>query len=433
MGERTFLHAADIHLDSPMLGLSRYAEAPEELFRNAPRRALINLVDLALDKRVSAVVIAGDLFDGDWRSAETGLFFIAQMARLAEAGIPVAVLSGNHDAASKMTHSLKWPDNVSLFPHKKPGTFLFEESGLALHGQSFERPAVTTDLTASYPSRAPGLINVGVLHTGLEGQSRHAHYAPCTLEGLRTFGYDYWALGHIHDHQVLSSDPYVVYPGNIQGRSVRECGQKGVVLVRYDEDGIQDIEFESTSVATWAVCNVDVSGLDNLESVYDEIEQAYHDLAADHADDHPIAVRTILTGVSRLAGQLEERQGRVRDNLVARVLGSRLDNLWLEKLQVEVLPSRSLGELKARQDALGALASYFEAGMTDSDVLNAVSATMSKLKAKLDADVIDLVEFPWDEDGARQLLSHAAPILGQITQDNADHAELLDGGSDAHQ
>ena len=160
----TFIHASDIHLDSPHKGLSRYEGAPAERIRSATREALKNLVQTAIDENAAFVIIAGDVFDGDWKDYNTGLFFAGQMSRLRESGIKVFLLSGNHDAASKITRTLKMPDNVHHFSTKRPETVTLEALGVALHGQGFSRPDVTENLAAKYPLAVHGLYNIGVLH-----------------------------------------------------------------------------------------------------------------------------------------------------------------------------------------------------------------------------------------------------------------------------
>ncbi len=151
-----FIHAADIHLDSPLRGLSRYEGAPVGRIRGATRDALEELTRLAIDEEVHFVVIAGDVFDGDWRDYNTGLFFARQMTQLREKGIRVFFLAGNHDAASSITKNLRMPDNVHKFPTGKPKTFLVKEIRVAIHGQGFARPDVTDNLVAGYPDAREG-------------------------------------------------------------------------------------------------------------------------------------------------------------------------------------------------------------------------------------------------------------------------------------
>lgn len=187
-----FIHCADIHLDSPLRGLERYEGAPVEAVRGATRRAFENLIQAALRERVDFVVIAGDLYDGDWPDFNTGLFFAKGMAQLGESGIPVYIVRGNHDAASKLTRALPLPKNVHLFPDRAPKTPTDEHLGLTVHGQSFANAAVLDDLAAAYPGAVRGYINLGVLHTSLTGRPGHDNYAHhragTALEGLRLLG-----------------------------------------------------------------------------------------------------------------------------------------------------------------------------------------------------------------------------------------------------
>ena len=102
-----FIHAADIHLDSPLRGLSRYESAPVESIRNACRRAFENLVEFAIVEKVAFVLLAGDLYDGDWKDYSTGIFLSKQMGRLGQHNIPVFAVAGNHDAANQWFRALQ--------------------------------------------------------------------------------------------------------------------------------------------------------------------------------------------------------------------------------------------------------------------------------------------------------------------------------------
>ena len=258
-----FIHAADIHLDSPLLKLDAYEGAPTGEIRGATRRAFENLVQTAIDEKVAFVLIAGDLYDGDWKDYNTGLYFVSRMGRLREAGIPVFIVAGNHDAASTITKSLRLPENVHVFPADRPATLRLDGMDVAVHGQSFGTPAVKTDLARSYPPAVPGCFNVGLLHTCATGREGHEPYAPCTLETLREKGYDYWALGHVHRREVLLEDPPVVFAGNTQGRHARETGPKGCVLVSVDDAGRPNLDFRPLDVVRWEAAAVDAAGAEN--------------------------------------------------------------------------------------------------------------------------------------------------------------------------
>ncbi|WP_197535633.1 metallophosphoesterase family protein [Pararhodospirillum photometricum] len=213
-----FLHTADIHLDSPLRGLSGLDGTLAERVRGATRETFRAVVDLALAEKVAFVLVAGDLYDGDWRDMNTGLFFVEQMGRLAAAGIPALVVHGNHDAEGRLTHKLPLPPGLHIFPSRRPTSVTLPPPGpgeppVVVHGQSYRERAVTTNLALDYPAPVPGAFNIGLLHTGLGGRGGHENYAPCTLADLLGRGYNYWALGHVHQAEVVHPDPPVVFPG----------------------------------------------------------------------------------------------------------------------------------------------------------------------------------------------------------------------------
>ena len=186
-----FIHTADIHLDSPLCRLEAYEGAPVEEVRQASRRAFENLIDLAIEESVDFVLIAGDLFDGDWKDYNTGLYFIKQAGRLSDSRIQVFIVSGNHDAAGKMTRSLPYPDNVHVLSWRKPETRIIDHLKVAVHGQSFPKVAVTDNLAIDYPDPVPGHFNIGLLHTSLTGREGHetmrrARSMICCIKGLTT-------------------------------------------------------------------------------------------------------------------------------------------------------------------------------------------------------------------------------------------------------
>ncbi|MFW5834561.1 MAG: metallophosphoesterase family protein [Pseudomonadota bacterium] len=266
----TFLHAADLHLDAPLatLDLAGDAEARARV-RRASRDAFTRLIDHALRRHVAFVVIAGDLWDGTWQDVHTGLWFVAQLARLEAAGIEVVFLRGNHDAASEVTPLLRWPGNVHEFETDKAGTIHLERHGVALHGQGFAQRHVSANLAAAYPPPVSGRLNVGVLHTALDGLPGHAPYAPCTVVELAARGYDYWALGHVHGFQVLGEAPWIVFAGCLQGRHANETGPKGAVEVDFAGDRILAVRHVALDVVRWARPVIDLEGAAELEALDD--------------------------------------------------------------------------------------------------------------------------------------------------------------------
>ncbi|MBK1643178.1 DNA repair exonuclease [Thiocapsa imhoffii] len=348
-----FLHAADCHLDSPLRGLERYEGAPVEQIRSATRRAFENLVALAIEESVDFVLLAGDLYDGDWKDYNTGLFFIGQMGRLHEAGIPVYLIAGNHDAASQITRALRPPPNLHVFATTAPETHRIEDLGVAIHGQGFATRAVTQDLTQGYPQGDPAFFNIGLLHTSLDGRPGHEPYAPCRLDGLRSKGYQYWALGHVHQRELIASDPVVLFPGNIQGRHIRETGPKGCTLVRVEGAQVIALEERALDVVRWVDCPVEVTPARTLDQLDPLLETALV-RASETSDGRILALRLRLVGRSPLHARLHAERERVLNECRALVSGRGLGEIWIEKLLVETHADQQPDAL-TREDALGGL------------------------------------------------------------------------------
>lgn len=329
-----FLHAADIHLDSPLHGLSRYEGLPEEEIRGATRSAFDNLVQRAIDEAVDFVVIAGDLFDGEWKDMGTGLYFARAIGRLDQVNIPVFLLAGNHDAASVITRSVPWPPNVRRFGTQSPESHLLPELGVAVHGQSFSTPAVTENLVLAYPDATEHHFNIGMLHTALAGRQGHAAYAPCSLDDLKSKRYDYWALGHVHEHEIVCEDPHVVFPGNTQGRTIRETGPKGAVIVAVVDGRVASVERVELDVLRWSRVEVDCTGA-SAEGAPALVRAALLSKWQESGAGLPLVARVTLTGQTVNAGALHDGAAALRDDARA-VAASISPDLFIEKVMVQV-------------------------------------------------------------------------------------------------
>lgn len=413
-----FLHAADIHLDSPLRGLERYEGAPAAEIRGATRRAFERLVALAIEEEVAFVLLAGDLYDGDWRDYNTGLFFIARMNELREAGIPAFVISGNHDAASQITRVLRPPDNVRLFSTKRPETAILEELGVALHGQGFANAAVTEDLAAGYPAPVPNLFNIGLLHTSLDGREGHASYAPCTVDGLRARGYQYWALGHVHAREVVSRDPWIVFPGNLQGRHARETGAKGATLVTVEGREVLRAEHRDLDVFRWAVCVVSLAGTTTESDALERIQRSL-EAAVDAADERPLAVRVRLEGACPLHDDLAADPERWINEIRALAPGFGEGALWIEKVQVRTRRAGDLtGDLVDGSDgrsdnALGGLLRTIRALEADDGELARLAEGFADLERKLPSELFAEAEAdrPTEPETLRLRMEEAKDLL----------------------
>ncbi len=377
-----FIHAADLHIDSPLTGLARYEGAPVDEIRGATRRALENLVDLALAEEVAFVLLAGDIYDGNWKDYNTGLFFADQMARLQEGGVRAFLVAGNHDAASQITKVLRPPPNVHLFSNRTPQTVVLDEHGIAIHGQGFPTRNVTDDLSSAYPLADPALFNIGLLHTSLEGRPGHQPYAPCTVDGLRSRGYQYWALGHVHRWEVVAEDPWVVFPGNTQGRHARETGPKGCALVTIQDGQVQDVERRTLDVVRWADCAVDLSNAATLDEVYERIGGMLVAAAGD-AEGRSLAVRVQLSGACSLHARLRADREHVINECRALATGLGVGDLWVEKVVIDTRRVESEATALARDDAFGGLLRSIRDLELEPERLEDLAGEMADLGAKL--------------------------------------------------
>jgi DNA repair exonuclease SbcCD nuclease subunit len=380
-----FLHAADIHLDSPLKGLEVYQDAPVDQIRGAVRRAFDNLVDLAIQEEASFVLLAGDLFDGDWKDYNTGLYFINRMGLLREAGIQAFIVSGNHDAASQISRALHLPDNVTLFSPKKAGTIILDDLNVAIHGQSFPSRIVTDDLTQNYPQGEYGLFNIGLLHTALTGRPGHEPYAPCTLDTLRSKGYQYWALGHVHQREEVSREPWAIFPGNIQGRHIRETGAKGCTMVTVDEGQVVEIEHHNIDVLRWAVCRVDLNECETHEECLDRVRQSLEDELA-RAEGRPIAVRLVLEGMTSLHGHLHEKSLHWMEEFKG--IAASLIEAWIEKTILHTRKKASPDEVSAVGSSISALIKAVEDLRLESPGLTDLIPEFEQLRSKLPPDLM---------------------------------------------
>ncbi|MCA9530117.1 MAG: DNA repair exonuclease [Myxococcales bacterium] len=384
----TFVHAADLHIDSPLRGLSSYEGAPVERVRGATRRAMENLVELCVDEGAALLLLAGDLFDGDGKDYSTALFFRRQMARLAEAGVQVALVRGNHDAQSKMTRELRRADNVTELPTEAPATHVYDDLAVAVHGQGFARPAVTEDLVRDYPPRVPGALNIGLLHTCLDGREGHAPYAPTSLDELSRKGYDYWALGHVHTREVLSEDPWVLFPGNLQGRHIRETGAKGATVVRVEGGRIVSVEHRSLDVVRWARVEVDAAGAETPEDVVERARDALQ-RAIEAAEERLLAARIEVTGRTGAHAALVGRREHWDNELRAVAVDLGADAVWVERVKLMTRPAIDVADRLSDDDPVAQLIRGVDALGSDDDTLRDLAAELDALRKKLPAALVD--------------------------------------------
>jgi len=411
-----FIHAADLHVDSPLRGLDSYDGAPVARLRGASRQALIALVELALEQQVAMVLLAGDIYDGNWADFRTGLFFREQMLRLRRSGILVFMVKGNHDAESQITKQLPEVEGVHVFSAYKSETIDMEAFGVAVHGRSFPHRAVPEDLVPLYPDPLPGRFNIGLLHTSLTGREGHDSYAPTSVEVLCDKGYDYFALGHVHAREVVRrSDPRIVFPGNLQGRHAKETGPKGCELVTVEGGVITAAEFVPLEVVRWHQLRLDVSGLSSVDALARHFVGQARELVAD-ARDRLHAVRLVIQGESALHRLEAEQPGSIAAAIQAATQDLEDADIWIEQIRLDLQSPLDRTAMAGRADAVGEVVRLVDAVSTDEGQLKAWFTQQLGEMKDLPGALADVDPMTFDVATMRAFLADAeATVLAQIS------------------
>jgi len=395
-----------------LIRLSYHEGAPVDELRQATRQALNNLVALAITEKVDFVLISGDLYDGDWKDYNTGLYFVSQMSKLREAHIPVYLISGNHDAASKITRTIRFPEGTHVFPKNEPSTLIVKNLDVAIHGQSFASPAVTQNLSLNYPAPIPGNFNIGMLHTCATGREGHEPYAPCTVEDLQLKGYDYWALGHVHQREILSHDPLIVFPGNTQGRNIRETGAKGCMLVTVDEKGRPSADFKSLDVIRWIRLPVDASGAGSGNDVVDLVSENMERILGENSG-MPLIARVEIAGSSPAHTDLAAYRERWINDIKSVAVDISGDRIWIEKVKFRTTSPKDIETGAHAEGPIGELWRYLDTLRSDSDQLIEIGETLKEITRKLPREVMEDREVisPEDPQWLAEQLDQVGPML----------------------
>jgi DNA repair exonuclease SbcCD nuclease subunit len=394
-----FVHAADLHLDSPFKGALALPEPLAAQVRMSTYAALDRLVDLAIREGARFVLFCGDVYDAPDRSLGAQFRFRDALARLGERGIAAFVVHGNHDPLSGYRARLDWPDNAVFFGAEEAGAVpLADERGdvyACVHGISYRRAAEREDLSARFAVRDRGVFNIAMLHANVDGRPGHDNYAPCRLDDLKRAGFDYWALGHIHTPAVLHREPWIVYPGNPQGRHMKESGPRGVMLVEVEGGRVARAEFRETDVIRWERRVVDITGLEDEQALVDRMLAALFEGESERAgapldaggrpdaggppadsgaqsDERSRIVRLELVGRGPLHGAVlasEERTGELLAELRS-VAFARWEQAgaafhWPESLHVRTGPTWDRDALRSGEGFLAELLALSEELLAD--------------------------------------------------------------------
>ncbi|MEM5472277.1 DNA repair exonuclease [Hoeflea sp. AS60] len=397
-----FIHTADIHLDSPLKSLALRNPDLADLIGGATRQTFSNIIDLCINERVDALLIAGDLYDGDQTSMKTARFLASELGRLSNAGIRTFIIRGNHDALSRISRELVLPDLVKLFGGRAQHALIERGPGkkpVAIHGLSFANPTAPESLLPKYARAIPDAINIGIMHTSLGGAPGHDPYAPCSPAELQATGFDYWALGHIHKRAAISGSTTIVMPGMPQGRDINEDGPKSVTLVSILDDGTVHLEERQTALAEFTRVTIDAGSVSEwnalAQSLSDALKQARTVSAASE-----LVVRLGFTGETPLAWRMR----RDADLLMAEAeeRAAQIGAIWIEKLDIDCTPPKTAQG--SATDPLHELKALIETGILESDAFETALASLADtLQAQLPTDLRDLFGRDETETRARRI------------------------------
>ena len=378
-----FVHAADLHLDSPFTGLK--SEAPpsvaETLYR-ATFDAYDSIIDLCINEGVDALLVAGDIYDSADRSLRAQRAFISGLERLDEAGIRSFICHGNHDPLDGWEARLAYPPSSHRFGPRFEPVPIFDRNpnSAIVHGISYPTREVTRNLVDDLGTVEPGSFSIGLLHANVGGNASHSAYAPCSLSDLNQSGVDYWALGHVHARQVLQeSTPTVAYPGNPQGRNPTETGPKGVYLVEVNEDSTVDITFRCTDIVRWERLHVDIADMQTEQDLIDsldEITQKTHS----RAEGRSLVTRIALSGRGDLADSLrhpdflEDLRDKINEDWQ-----EQSPFVWCERIENETASPFNREERLAGSDFIAEFLRVCDASKTDRNLRKDLEVSLSDL------------------------------------------------------
>lgn len=382
-GILSFVHAADLHLDSPFIGISGIDPDLGERLSKATFQAYEAVIEFCIDEEVDFLLIAGDVYDSDDKSLYAQVRFIEGLRKLEVAGIQVFICHGNHDPLDSWSASLKWPSNVHIMRGDRAEVVEFKKGGVtaAIVGMSYPTQHIMKNLVKYFPKKEENWpFTIGLLHCSVGSNPDHDPYAPCTLQDLRELGYDYWALGHIHTPSIICNEsPVVIYPGNPQGRHSGETGAKGCFYVEISPRGAISTKFIETDSVRWYIKEISIEGLEKEGELVESLQNQLDEIR-ENSEGRSAICRLVLNGRGSLHRTLSE-EGFLEDLL--RTL--REDEIWSQQfVWVERIENKTLfpierEQLLKRGDFVGDLIKIMEGLKNDEKELDGFHEALATL------------------------------------------------------
>jgi len=385
-GTLSFVHAADLHLDSPFTGISGIDPELGERLAKATFQAYEAIIELCMEEEVDFLLIAGDVYDSADKSLYAQVRFIEGLRKLETTGIQVFICHGNHDPLDGWSASLTWPGNVHIMSGDRAEVVEFKKEGVTaavIVGMSYPTQHIMKNLVKNFPKKENNWpFTIGLLHCSLGSNPEHDPYAPCTLQDLRALNYDYWALGHIHTPSIVCKEvPVVIYPGNSQGRHPGENGARGCFVVDVSSEGDISTRFTETDSVRWHIREISIEGLKKEGELIESLQNQLDDIR-ENSGGRSVICSFVLKGrgplhhTLRKEGFLEDLLRLLRED---EIRGRQF--IWVERIEDETLFPVERELLLKREDFVGDLVKIVEGLKTDEKALDEFRGVLSPLFA----------------------------------------------------
>ena len=421
-----FVHAADLHLDSPFRGIS--GESPDyvsDTLRRATFDAYDNIINLCLQEQADALLVAGDIYDGADRSLRAQLRFVEGLNRLDARGVRSFVCHGNHDPLDGWEAQLTLPPGCIRFGPEISGEPVFPDAPqrAAVYGVSYPRREVRENLSPRFRTLplsgdGPAAFSIGLLHANVGGHPDHDSYAPCTVADLAGTNVNYWALGHVHTRQTLrEQSPTVIYPGNPQGRHIKEPGERGVYVTEVDDYGNVKLRFHPVDVVRWTELSISIAGLESEQALIDAVNRAA-DSALELADGRPVVARLTLTGRGPLHRSLRRANtaADLREQLNTRHATAPAW-LWCERIRADTASPVDRQQAAQREDFAGDLVRIVSQLQNSPEALEELRKELSPLYVNSNAASYLRDYLPSDSELLELLAAAEGECLAALIED----------------
>ncbi len=354
----SFIHAADLHLDAAFKGVAHVSPQVASVLRSATFEALERLTQLACTERPLFVVLAGDIYNQEDQSLKARFALLDACKRMRDAGIRVFIVHGNHDPLLQTEKSFSFPDNVHIFGTEAVEQVRVEnehgELVTVVHGMSHGKHNERRKLARLYARTEDNVFQVAVLHCTVDSVAASEQYAPASVADFAKSGIEYWALGHIHEQQIVSREPFVAYSGNIQGLHINEQDERGCLLIDV-ADGQVSSRHHTLGGIQWKIESVDIAAVEQLDVLEEVVESRLDEISQQLVEGcKGVIVRLVLEGRSVLDGELR-KNGAVKE-LAERIREGQMENtpfVWLKDIELACKPDVDIEAMRSRPDLLG--------------------------------------------------------------------------------